>query len=791
MNEKDDSVEGKHSPVVSKMGKLLDVRLGRILKWMAGAGVVLAFVAVIGFGLFVLYPTHSIPAYEPVDRYVYLNQGWGETRETQGRQTYYYTGQGTSLPQGNALHPLRYSWFVNLEMPWGKKRFADPEHMRAYRFIVDPAPTPSNPDQLPVGFARHFSTVVNEEVLDLTCAACHTGQLHYEKDGERVAIRIDGGQAMHAFADMGRGNFAPTLLASMIATYTNPLKFKRFARKVLGDGFKHGKDNLHRELGNTIRAFAAMGQNSPLRHLYPTQEGFGRTDALGRIANTVFGDHLVPGNYHTGGAPVSYPYVWNIWKFDWVQYNGSVSQPLARNIGEALGVGASINLIDANGQAIPTQERFSSSVNVPNLINIENTLQALTPPSWPEDIFGAIDDELASRGKELFEERCQGCHGPHVADEYLQAANAPGKNYPGLEWKIEVIPVEHIGTDPTATVGFADRRYDLTAAGLTDAEVRDLLRPIRIRKLLRDVQYRLRSIVTPPIDRAQPISLVAPTFTDASTAFAEVLAAYPDPETMEEPVVNEQLFKRMTRQATAALKEQPVFSVRQTPANPEQCNETCHLEWLLWLTKFGQESIEQQMDEINVASVNEGAGLNIIGLLIKQKYYKDHNISLKEQQCLEGFGTLDLPQVIAGYKPRPLQGVWATPPFLHNGSVPTIYQMLLPQSERDKKFFVGRRDYDPKHLGYVTAPRSDDEKDGFWLDTSIVGNLNTGHQFVADPETWKAHRADPKANPLPSGVIGPLFNEEDRMAILEYLKIHVDTPQTPADFAPIDCSVQS
>ena len=79
----------------------------------------------------------------------------------------------------------------------------------------------------------------------------------------------------------------------------------------------------------------------------------------GRIANTVFGDHLIAGNYQDGDAPVSYPYVWNIWKFDWVQYNGSVKQPLARNIGEALGVGAVIRLTDTYGNPVPEERALS------------------------------------------------------------------------------------------------------------------------------------------------------------------------------------------------------------------------------------------------------------------------------------------------------------------------------------------------------------------------------------------------------------------------------------------------
>lgn len=146
---------------------------------------------------------------------------------------------------------------------------------------------------------------------------------------------------------------------------------------------------------------------------------------------------------------------------------------------------------------------------------------------------------------------------------------------------------------------------------------------------------------------------------------------------------------------------------------------------------------------------------------------------------------MDLPQQVAGYKPRPLEGVWATPPFLHNGSVPSVYQMLLPPEERDRKFVAGNRDYDPKHLGYVTPPM---DSDGFVFDTSITGNHNTGHAFVADAMRWDAHRSDPEAHPLPPGVIGPLLTDAERFAIIEYLKIHRDEPATPVQFTPPDCS---
>src|SRR5690606_6987660 len=98
------------------------------------------------------------------------------------------------------------------------------------------------------------------------------------------------------------------------------------------------------------------------------------------------------------------------------------------------------------------------------------------------------------------------------------------------------------------------------------------------------------------------------------------------------------------------------------------CDLDCHTAWLAWNVTGAEAAIETRLAALDPASLTEGEGLNLLGLLIKNKYYRDNGIDYAQQQCIEGFGTLDLPQQIAGYKPRPLQGVWATPPYLHNGS---------------------------------------------------------------------------------------------------------------------------
>ena len=91
------------------------------------------------------------------------------------------------------------------------------------------------------------------------------------------------------------------------------------------------------------------------------------------------------------------------------------------------------------------------------------------------------------------------------------------------------------------------------------------------------------------------------------------------------------------------------------------------------------------------------------------------------------------------YKGRPLNGIWATAPYLHNGSVRTMRQLLLPTGMRQDTFHVGSREYDPVDMGFK-------DEGGFELDTNLDGNKNTGHEgpeygneeFLNDPDMLDA-----------------------------------------------------
>lgn len=78
---------------------------------------------------------------------------------------------------------------------------------------------------------------------------------------------------------------------------------------------------------------------------------------------------------------------------------------------------------------------------------------------------------------------------------------------------------------------------------------------------------------------------------------------------------------------------------------------------------------------------------------------------------------------------KPLAGIWASAPFLHNGSVPTVADLLKPAKSRAKEFYVGSFVYDPKALGYVSDPS---DPRNFKFSTADKGNSNQGHEFTVD-----------------------------------------------------------
>ncbi|MBZ5679144.1 MAG: DUF2235 domain-containing protein [Acidobacteriia bacterium] len=564
-------------------------------------------VCALGIAIFAVHNSLEVPAVERPKEVVWLKQNWTEDQ----RRRYYHTAQGSDL--------IPYAWFLALEQPRislkGAPLFRENSYMQGFGFIPDGA-YEQNPDGLPVGFARddHFIdpyTGQNQVVLGLTCAACHTGELFY---GGK-AIRIDAGPAM---IDMQK--FSEALGLAITWTYYDRFRFHRFAERVLGPN--HSRAD-RRRLRQALKYYldTSFAEFKSTRHLFPTPEGYGRTDALARIGNFVFGTELNNNkNLAVGNGPVNYPPVWDASWMDWVQYNGSIQQPMGRNVGEALGVRSRINLLGYPGV------QFQSTIRVDNLHEIETLLGGSKPgdgvwsPKWPEDTLGKIDREKAAKGEQLYQELCVSCHRQPMDSEqgrkpeyWTDYKDSGGRQF----FKVKMVSLDFIGTDPRQAQNFYDRKADSGPLGQGTLSAGDGLTYIT---------------------------------------------------------------QKVIQQAYTQLKLSP-----------------------------------EQQDEWNGRRQNEV-------------------------------------RAPLAYKARPLNGIWATPPYLHNGSVPNLFELLSPTSERSRTFYLGNKQFDPVKLGLNTDPL----KGASRFDVTQTGNFNRGHEFN-DGAKGK-------------GLIGRKLTPEERLQIVEYLK---------------------
>lgn len=640
----------------------------------------------------------------------WLEQNWS----LKDRHWFHHASQGT------ATFPVPYEWFMALEQP-RLRLFSQPGMMKdsAYleRFGFIPSPqsiqtdattlrrygyanvyettlvsdwstnwtSAENVDGLPVGFARMTGVVDpatgrrEEDKIGLTCAACHTGQIHYQG----IDVRFDGGPAM---TDLKKLELSTGL--SIEYTLHVPFRFRRFADRVLGpDASKADRDALKQKLsaiGGFLVNWAQTQQKTVEakktwngRQQKDTEEGFGRLDALNRIGNQVFSQDLalsgIKGfekNLHAQDAPVSYPAIWTVPWFKFAQYDASIEQPLIRNAGEALGVTALLNLSDA----YPEDRLWRSSVHINTLGWIEELLRGPDPfkaadpaaekkfggllsPKWPSQILGDawwIDPTKIENGRKIYAEMCSGCHLPAIDTPAFWSS---GHWEPSGDSKVlnaVTIPLKEIQTDPEQSLVLSKRVVDV------------------------------------------------PGFLKVNTA---------------------------------DLQKWWQCNIPTASASPNE------MVYALGLMTVVDLVARKWMDDEKVPDAERAKIWN-----------------LARKNCLN-------PAPDPRYRARPLNGIWATAPYLHNGSVPSLYWLLKPQHERPTSFCMGRRDYDPVTVGFAVTPgercktgetefSAGSEKD------PIQGNSVLGHSFELKQGEAKH-----------DGAIGRMFKDDaERYDLIEYLK---------------------
>jgi hypothetical protein len=390
-------------------------------------------------------------------------------------ERYHHTDQGTRIMPAAFLQALRTAD--------GKSRLMSAQNMRNWGFIVDGEKvSPLNPYGWPLGFTVSDPAVSHGiPVAGITCAACHTGQLDYKG----THVRIEGGQS---YVDLPA--FQAAVFAAIIATAKDPLRRARFLKDAVAAGYSASAVDADFQTAVAKADQLLYGQKG-LKGVVP---GKGRVDAVQGIANSVLAtDIMVPSNAKDFDAPVNFPYVWDIWRLSWLQYNAFLP-PMAdsRNIGEVLGVSGKTNIVDPKTGALnPEPERWWTSAQIGNLQWMESTLEHLKAPTWPADIFGPIDKAKAAQGRKLFDQNCAGCHAIKVLPNGL--------------WDVTVIPLPHIGTDPNQAADWAGRTYDASKLGLGTA------RATALAGLINEIRtYLYNSNNIPAAQREGDVSFEAP-----------------------------------------------------------------------------------------------------------------------------------------------------------------------------------------------------------------------------------------------------------------------------------------
>lgn len=684
----------------------------------------------------------TLPQPSKIEQAYWLPQNWS----AQQRYWFHHTSQGT------ATIPVPYQWFMALERPELSifyTSLTDDDYLRRLGFIPSPsskgftgnAPKygyqddtpkadaaqlgwtpnlPNNPNGLPVGFAVLKAGVdpttgePYEDQIGLTCAACHTGHLEYKN----VSIRFDGGPSMVNLGEVER-----VVGLSIGYTLIFPWRFEHFASKLeeikgqsvdrdkLKEGLTLALEKIKNQKAQTDGLLAAQG-------VVDLDEGFGRLDALNRIGNQVFytnfldqktgklPDPLLKGNFARNDAPVSFPPIWDTPYFLWAQYDASVLSELVRNAGETLGVAAKINMT----AAAPDRPLFGSSIHLSDVVRFEELLRGTDP---------------------------------------FLATNAGDRKFNGLIAPRWSHAQEKFRGDPAWAIDgkLVEKGRDLYRAHCFECH----RGPVNDSEF--DKKWPEDSFWTP--ENPDRTAKNEKNWVEIGGRHYFNVVQLPVTEIGTDRQQSRVLTERRVH-LPESLGVKPVDDLNKMWGCGLLPDETSDPPFVLAL----MDVVGKTIDQWNVANGTPDK--------IKQQMWgprkncQNQRVYVGARASIDGKDK-DVLSLEPRYRARPLDGVWATAPYLHNGSVPTLRDMLLPQRERPTSFCVGSRQFDPVNVGLVTKARADEACTAGLtnFDVSLLGNSNRGHSFQGK---------ETDVTKLAPGVIGPELNEDERRSLVEYLK---------------------
>lgn len=537
-------------------------------------------------------------------------------------------------------------------------------------------------DGLPIGFT--VSEFQGQPTVGMTCAACHTREI--EVVGTRY--RVDGGPAIADFQ-----NFLRDLNAAAKRVLADDAAFEAFAGRASEHGETRDLPALRNAFEEWHRPFDAIVSGS----LPDPSWGPGRLDAISMIFNRVTGldigtgpDRLIMENIAKADAPTRYPFLWNAARQDKTQWpgfadNGNALLGLARNLGQVYGVFGVFHPTESNSWfGLNRNYVANNSANFEGLSRLEDLVWMIGPPQWP----WPIDQALADEGKAIFnlpaeEGGCVSCHGIRRGEF----------RFPNWTWET---PVQDVGTDT--------RQCQIMARTVRTGVMEGAKIPFageRIGANALAIDVLSAAVIGAIIQQKVPFGAEQ---TSAQTAF--------------------------------------IIPERTTADGGRMASELEQLQREIKAMVDGKTPVAM---EAAAASAERGMTTDVQSLRL-------------EIETLRGaFGTADPPPIAATeaaaptadgcrYEARVLEGIWAAAPYLHNGSVPTLAELLKPADERVVSFKLGPR-YDLDAVGLAV----DQDVFDYTLETTGCDDINSGRSRCGHE-------------------YGTGLSPDDRRALLEYLK---------------------
>ncbi len=637
---------------------------------------------------------------------VYLDQGWSQEESL----WYYNATQGSNL--------IPYDFFLSLELPDSETPFASNAIFDKYRYLPQKA-TFLNPDGLAVGFTK--DTYQNKDYIGYTCAACHTGQVNFEGK----AIRIDGGPAM---ADMV--GFLHLLEKSMQAALSDSAKQTRFVDAVIAQDNNYSKkDAILKDLEKwtgVIETYNAVNHSH-------VKYGYARLDAFGRIFNRVL-QHVIN------------------------REQTRTVMLMATNIdGSRMLTEAQVNVVlEGIDETIIGNEQFAV------------ILDRLTSN---EDGFPNLSRKKMLRLRNyLFNEPNAPVSYPFLWDithsDYVQ--------WNGIGNNASVGPLGRNAGEVTGV--FATLDWETNKEGFNlgakisgqDNKKHKINFKSSIDLInLERIENHLRSLTSPK----WPEDILGKIDTEKAAKGELLYAEYCQSCHM---IIEPKNWNRIVIAQMAALND-----VKTDPAMAENSvnysGKTGNFKYTYQSTDVGDFIVG---DEAPVAVILTATTRGVVTTpdpdkwvirrwldwlyTLAASFFNNEIKSSIKQGTYEPDTTAAPFNSLLAYKARSLNGIWATAPYLHNGSVPSLYDLLLPAKRegdpedgeyRPEEFMVGSRELDPVKVGFRT-----EGYEGFRYLTDRRGNLNDGHEYAAGKTAQ------------PNGETLPAMTEEERWQLVEYMK---------------------